>query len=134
MGRLVWTEELDGWHSGRYQIELAAPHLWVLTRLGEPADGPEMTGCQVLKSAGSLRELKRAAAELERARARRRRLLIHVGIMSILAVLAVVAALLEWGLAIPAVVAVFALALRILVLWAEGATGGAWSVLAEHYQ
>ena len=134
MGRLVWTEELDGWHSGRYQIELAAPHLWVLTRLGKPAESAEMPGCQVLKSAGSLRELKRAAAELEWARERRRRLLIHLGIMTILAVFAVLAALLEWGLAIPAVVAVFALALRILVLWVEGTTGSPWSVLSEHYQ
>ncbi|MGH8952625.1 MAG: hypothetical protein ACRDX9_14545 [Acidimicrobiia bacterium] len=134
MSRLVWTEELDGWHSGRYQIELAAPHLWVLTRLGKRADDPEMTGCKVLKSAGSLRGLKRAAAELEWARERRRRLLIHLGIMTMLAAFAVLAALLEWDLAIPAVVAVFALALRILVLWVEGTTGSPWSVLSEHYQ
>lgn len=47
---------------------------------------------------------------------------------------AVTSALLGWGLVIPAVVAVFAIVLRILVIWVEGATGSAWAVLSDHYQ
>ena len=133
MSRLVWTEELDGWHSGRYQIELAAPHLWVLTRFARRMS-PEITRCRVIRSAGSLRELKRAAAEMEQARERRHVLLIHIGILLLLAGLAVIAASFDSGLAIPAVVAVIALALRTLVIWVEGATSSAWVVLSEHYQ
>ena len=39
MGRLVWTENRDGWSSGRYRIELAAPQLWVLSLLPKHVDG-----------------------------------------------------------------------------------------------
>jgi hypothetical protein len=32
VSRLTWTERNHGWRAGPYEIELAAPHLWVCTR------------------------------------------------------------------------------------------------------
>jgi Flp pilus assembly protein TadB len=88
----------------------------------------------VIRTGGSLRALKRAAVELERRRERRRGLIIHLVIMFAMAGIAAVAAMLDWALTIPAVIGVFAIALKTLVMWVETATGNAWSVLSEHYQ
>jgi hypothetical protein len=88
----------------------------------------------VIGTAGSLRELKAAAAEMERRRDRRRVLLIHLAIVVTLSCLAVTAAALDWALLIPAVIAVVGLSLRALVMWIETVTGNAWSVLSEHHQ
>ena len=133
MGRLVWTESVYGWQSDRYTIELAAPQLWVLTR--GPKRGEDTIGTwSVIGTAGSLRELKAAAAELERRRDRHRVLLIHLAIVVTLSGLAVAAAALEWAVLIPTVIAVVALSLRALGMWIESVTGCAWSVLSQHYQ
>ena len=134
MSRLVWTESRNGWQSGRYRIELAAPQLWVLSRRPRRDDGGLLSKSQVVRTAGSLRHLKRAAAELERRRERHRRLLTHLAMAIALIGVAVTSDLLGWGLVIPAVVGVFAISLRILVIWVEGATGSAWAVLSDHYQ
>lgn len=134
MGRLVWTETRDGWQSGQYLIELAAPRLWVLSQRPKHDDGGVIMACRVIRTGGSLREMKRVAAELEHRLERRRRIQIHLAITVAFASVAVLSALLGWGIAIPAVVVMFAIALRTLVMWVEGATGSAWSVLSEHYQ
>jgi hypothetical protein len=134
MGRPIWTETRDGWQSGRYLIELAAPQLWVLSRRPKRDGSAPIDSWQVIRTGGSLRALKRAAAELERRRERRRGLIIHVVIMLVMAGIAAAAAMLDWALAIPAVIGVFAIALKTLVVWVETATGNAWSVLSEHYQ
>ena len=134
MSRLVWTETRDGWQSGRYLIELAAPQLWVLSRRPKRGDDAPMNYWEVVRTAGSLRQLKSAASELERHRSRRRGLLIHVAAMVILAVVAVAAYVLDSVLVVPALVAVFALFLRTLVIAIETATGNAWSVISQHYQ
>lgn len=93
-----------------------------------------MNTWQVVRTAGSLREMKRAAAVLERSRVRRRDLLIHLAIMVTLAGVAVTAAMFGSGLVVPAVIGAFAISLRTLVIWVETVTGNAWSVLSEHYQ
>jgi hypothetical protein len=134
MGRLVWTETLYGWQSDRYTIELAAPLLWVLSRRPKRSEGTPIGSWSVIGTAGSLRELKAAAAELEGRRGRHRVLLIHLAIVVTLSCLAVTAAALSWALHIPAVIAVVALSLRALVMWIESVTGSAWSVLSQHYQ
>ena len=134
MGRLVWTETLYGWQSDRYTIELAAPQLWVLSRRPKRGEDTAIGTSSVIGTAGSLAELKAAAAETERRRDRRRVLLIHLAIVVTLSCLAVTAAALDWALLIPAVIAVVALSLRALVMWIESVTGNAWSVLSEHYQ
>lgn len=134
MGRLVWTETLYGWQSDRYAIELAAPQLWVLSRRPKRGEHKPIGTWSVIGTAGSLRELKAAAAELEGRRDRRGVLLIHLAIVLTLSGLAVAAAAFDWALLIPAVIAVFALSLRALAMWIESVTGGAWSVLSQHYQ
>jgi len=134
MSRLVWTETRDGWQSGRYLIELAAPQLWVLSRRPKRGDDAPMNNWEVVRTAGSLRQLKSAASEMERHRNRRRGLLIHVAAMILLAVVAIAAYVLDWVLVVPALVGVFALFLRTLVIWIETATGNAWSVISQHYQ
>lgn len=134
MSRLVWTETGDGWQSGRYLIELAAPQLWVLSRRPKRHEDAPLKAWRVIRTGGSLRELKRAAAELDRRLQRRHRLLAHLAVTVFLIGLAIMSAAMGWGLVIPAVVGVFAIALRTLVIWVEGATGSAWSVLSEHYQ
>jgi len=134
MGRPVWTETRDGWQSGRYLIELAAPQLWVLSRRPKRDEGAPIDTWQVIRTAGSLRALERAAAELDRRRERRRGLIIHLVIILVMAGIAATAAMLDSALAIPAVIVVFAIALKTLVVWVETATGNAWSVLSEHYQ
>jgi hypothetical protein len=134
MGRLTWTETLDGWISGRYHIELAAPRLWVLSRHPKTNDGSAPVPVKVMRTAGSLREMKHLADELERRRVRRHRLLTHLAMTSAVVTIALIGAALGWDLTLPAVVAVFAFALRTLVVWVENATGSAWSVISDHYQ
>jgi hypothetical protein len=134
MSRLTWIETLDGWMSGRYQIELAAPRLWVLTRRPKSIEDSGPVPSVVMRTAGSLRELKAAADELERRRLRRRRMLIHLLATVIVITAAVIGWSLGWDLTIPALVAVFALGLRTFVIWVDQATGGAWSVVSDTYQ
>jgi hypothetical protein len=134
MGRLTWTETLDGWISGRYHIELAASRLWVLSRSPRRTDGSVPIQAKMVLTAGSLREMKLLADELERRRLRRRRLLTHLAMTSAVVTSALIGGALGWDLTLPAVVAVFACALRTLVVWVENATGSAWSVISDHYQ
>jgi hypothetical protein len=68
MSRLNWMKRSHGWHAGPYQIELAAPGLWVCSRKGrDHGDVPT-----IVMTSGSLRALK---ARVERADVRRR--LVH---------------------------------------------------------
>jgi hypothetical protein len=136
MSRLAWTETLDGWMSGRYQIELAAPRLWVLSRRPKNPDDhlASPVPAVVVRTAGSLRELKRLAEEFERRRLRRRFLLIHLLMTVLIVAGALVGASFDWDLTIPAVVAVFGIALRTFVVWVDQATGRAWSVVSDNYQ
>jgi hypothetical protein len=64
VSRLTWIEETHGWRAGPYEIEFAAPQLWVCTRSRRGGDViVEMTS-------GSLAALK---ARVERVEFRRRR-------------------------------------------------------------
>jgi hypothetical protein len=135
MSRIVWNETLDGWFGGPYQIELAAPRLWVLSRRpSQPSlRGPILS--EVVRTSGSLQALKQAADELERCQRARRRLLTHITFTG--AVLAAMAIALLAGAQTVAVVlltAAFVVGLRTLVLWIEEATGSAWAVVSKHYQ
>jgi hypothetical protein len=65
MSRWNWTKWSHGWHAGSYQIELAAPGLWVCSRKGrDPDELPT-----IVMTSGSLRALK---ARVERAEVKRR--------------------------------------------------------------
>lgn len=134
MNRLAWTETLDGWIGGRYQIELAAPRLWVLSqRSNEPA-GPGPIPATVVKTAGSLKELKRLADQLEGRRRSRRRLTVHLAALVVLLTTTIVGGALGMVFAIPALAGSFVVALRTVVVWIDHVTGSAWSVVSESYQ
>jgi hypothetical protein len=128
MGRLAWTETLEGWTSGRYRIELAAPALWVLTRTDD------RRGTRIIETSGSLQALKNRASGIERRRERARSSLMHLLGVSVSVALALVVARLAPGLTVPAVVVVFVLSLRALVTWVDGVTGSAWDRISESYQ
>ncbi|HEY4606654.1 MAG TPA: hypothetical protein VIH55_03315 [Acidimicrobiia bacterium] len=134
MSRLTWIETFDGWMSGRYQIELAAPGLWVLSRRPRRDSGPGPCRARVARTAGSLRELKHAAEDMEKARLRRRRLLTHLAITAILVMVTLIGSASGWDLTVPALVAIFAIMLRTVVVWIETATGSPWSVISDNYQ
>jgi hypothetical protein len=136
MRRLTWTETLDGWISGRYQIELAAPRLWVLSRRPKTTDHTTRRPlpAKLVSTAGSLRELKHQAGVIERGRLGRRRLLNHLLVAIVLTTAAFLGSALGWDLTIPALVAVFGVALRTLVMWVDHVTGSAWSVVSDNYQ
>lgn len=63
MSRLNWMKRRNGWYAGAYQIELAAPGLWVCSRRRDGEDIPT-----IVMTSGSLRALK---ARVERAEMRR---------------------------------------------------------------
>jgi hypothetical protein len=136
MRRLTWTETLDGWISGRYQIELAAPRLWVLSRRPKTTDDTTRRPlpAKVVSTAGSLRELKHQAGVVEGRRLGRKRLLTHLLAAIVLTTAAFFGSALGWDLTIPALVAVFGIALRTLVTWVDHVTGSAWSVVSDNYQ
>ena len=135
MRRLTWTETLDGWISGRYQIELAAPRLWVLSRRPKTTDDTTRPlPAKLVSTAGSLRELKYLAGEVERRRLGRKRLLTHLFAAMLLTTAAFFGSALGWDLTIPALVAIFWIALRTLVMWVDHVTGSAWSVVSDNYQ
>lgn len=130
MSRLTWTQRNHGWHAGRYQIELAAPGLWVCSRKGtRPADTPtiEMTS-------GSLSALKERIERLET----RRRLAVsslRYATASLVTVLVVALASIWAHDAAPAVVVVSSLAGVYFALKAiDGVINRAWESLSLNYQ
>jgi hypothetical protein len=135
MRRLTWTETLDGWISGRYQIELAAPRLWVLSRRPKTTDDTTRPlPAKLVGTAGSLRELKHQAGVIERRRLGRKRLLTKLLAAIVLTTAAFFGSAFGWDLTIPALIAVFGIALRSLVMWVDHVTGSAWSVVSDNYQ
>lgn len=67
MSRLTWVELDNGWRAGRYEIELAAPQLWVCTR--RLRNGV----VKVESTSGSLSALQASAGERHRRRIQTRR-------------------------------------------------------------
>ncbi|HVR79957.1 MAG TPA: hypothetical protein VMS99_16385 [Acidimicrobiia bacterium] len=135
MRHLTWIETLDGWISGRYQIELAAPRLWVLSRRPKTTDDTTRPlPAKLVSTAGSLRELKHLAGEIDRRRQGRKRLLTHLLAAFVLTTAAFFGSAIGWDLTIPAFVAVFGITLRTLVMWVDHVTGCAWSVVSDNYQ
>ena len=130
MSRLAWTERSHSWHAGPYQIELAAPGLWVCSREGRrPTDPPtiEMTS-------GSLRALK---TRVERHEIRRRHVLstrryTAASLVSLL----VVAFASTWPHAVaPAVVVVFSVAgLMFAIKAVDSLVSRSWEAIRLNYQ
>jgi hypothetical protein len=127
MTRLDWTETLEGWTSGGYQIELAAPNLWVLSRI-------EGTRFVVLETSGSLASLKRIAVAIEMAKLRRTSVARHSIVLAVAAIAAYFAPQLSVMLMVPTVALVFLVGLRLLTVWVDAATGSPWDRISDSYQ
>lgn len=72
MSRLTWVERDHGWRAGPYEIELAAPQLWVCTR--RRRDG----SLTVELTSGSLNALKARIERMEHRRSCTRRSLLYL--------------------------------------------------------
>jgi hypothetical protein len=127
MMRLDWTETLEGWKSGGYQIELAAPHLWVLSRI-------EGSRFVVLETSGSLTSLKTMAAGIEMAKLRRSSVARHLIVLVLAAVAAFLAPRFSAMLIVPTVALAFLVGLRLLTVWVDAATGSPWDRISDSYQ
>jgi hypothetical protein len=72
VSRLTWIERNHGWRAGPYEIELAAPNLWVCTRRGR---GERVV---VEETSGSLSALKTRMDRLEYRRSSLRRSILYL--------------------------------------------------------
>jgi hypothetical protein len=107
VSHLTWIERDYGWHAGPYEIELAAPQLWVCTRR-------HRTGAVTVEStSGSLSALKTRIERLDKHRTSRRSALIYIAAFLLSMAVVVLAAEAEASVA-PMLVVGFS----ILGLWA----------------
>jgi hypothetical protein len=74
MTRLDWIRTEDGWRAGRYQIELAAPGLWVCSR--RHPSRPDRSTIEM--TSGSLSTLKARVEKLEGRRRHNRRFALYL--------------------------------------------------------
>jgi hypothetical protein len=74
MTRLDWIPHQDGWRAGRYQIELAAPGLWVCSR--RQVSRPDRPTIEM--TSGSLSALKARVDKLESRRRNNRRFALYL--------------------------------------------------------
>jgi hypothetical protein len=130
MRRLEWSQRQHGWHAGRYEIELAAPGLWVCTRYRVTgADRPKIE-----MTAGSLSALKTNVERIETRRRTTRRAILHLSVFLISLIVIATASGSDHGFATAIVfsfagVSVFS-ALRAL----DAVVGRAWESLSFIYQ
>ncbi|HEX6301514.1 MAG TPA: hypothetical protein VF148_13705 [Acidimicrobiia bacterium] len=107
MSRLTWIERDHRWRAGPYEIELAAPQLWVCTRRGR-------SGRVTIEStSGSLSALKTRIERLDNRRNGLRNSLVYLA--AFLSSMAVVVLAVEAEVAVAPMLAV---GFSILGLWA----------------
>jgi hypothetical protein len=135
MSHLKWSELSDGWQSGRYQIELIAPHLWVLSRRDPPSRIPiEATPAKIETTAGSLSALKVNADEIQRRRRIRGRLRVRLTIL-LLAVLVLVGSSATSSRWAPLLIIVSSAVIFLAVLGVvDGLTKRSWDAIGDSYQ
>ncbi len=128
MSRLTWIEGDHGWRAEPYEIELAAPELWVGTRrLRNGRVRVEMTS-------GSLKALKSGIEKRETRRRNLRQALVYLAAFSLAAIAVAVAAAIGSALA-PAVIVIFSCVGLIAVIKAVDCfVERSWESLRLHYQ
>lgn len=132
MSRLNWMQTGNGWSSGRYRIELAAPKIWVLTEV--TGSGHDTDRVKIVKTASSVRWLMHVASRTERTRLRRRMLARRMAWVVAAFALLQIGLTVTPVLVIPGAALLFAVTLRAIVSSAEAAWDGAWSRISETYQ
>lgn len=128
MSRLTWSERDHGWRAGPYEIELAAPHLWVCTRRRRNGTTViEMTG-------GSLSSMKEQVEGLYRRRHDLRRFSINLSLFTVFLALATLAA----GWASPPgpllVIILSILAVRAALKAIDCVLRRSWESVSSNYQ
>jgi hypothetical protein len=103
VSRLAWVERDHGWRAGPYEIELAAPQLWVCTR--EDRRGK----LRVETTSGSLKALKTKVDRLEHRRQCSLRALRYLLWFALCMALVVLAVTLDVSIA-PVLAAMFSIA------------------------
>ncbi len=134
MTRHSWTETLDGWMFGRYQIELAAPSLWVLSRRSRRHGDIGPSESTIVRTGGSLQQLKGVAEELHLRTMTKTRVLWYTVSTFVFVGIAAMGMAAGWPIAVLALALSFASALRALVIWVDYATGRAWAMVSAQYQ
>ena len=130
MSRLTWTQRDESWHAGRYQIELAAPRLWVASRQPRrPTRTPTIES-----TSGSLSALKERVGRIHANRQVRRRTVRYTAALLLSA--GIVAWASFWGQdAAPYVMVVFSLLGLIFATRAiRGVINHSWESLRVNYQ
>jgi len=128
VSRLTWSERGDGWRAGPYEIELAAPHLWVCTRRRRKGAAViELTG-------GSLSSVKERVERLDRRRHDRHRLSIYLLLFTVSLTLVAIAS----GWASPpgpiVVIALSILAVCAALKAIDCVIRRSWESLSANYQ
>lgn len=128
MSRPTWSERGHAWRAGPYEIELAAPHLWVCTRRRRNGAAViEMTG-------GSLSSMKERVERLDRRRHDLHRLSIYLLLFTISLALVAVAS----GWASPpgpiVVIGLSILAVRAALKAIDCVLRRSWESLSSNYQ
>lgn len=130
MSRLTWTERSQSWHADPYQIELAAPGLWVASRKARRPTGTP----SIETTSGSLSALKDRVDRIHAKRQNRRRTRRYATAFLVSTGIVVWASF--WAHdAAPAVIVAFSL---LGVIFAMRAIGGvinhSWESLRVNYQ
>lgn len=130
MSWLNWTKRRHGWHAGPYQIELAAPGLWVCSRKGSDHGGLPT----IVMTSGSLRALKARVERTEVNRRLTRRSWQYV-VALVLSLTVVAFASFSSGYMAPALVFVFSVLAAFFALRAiDGVVKRSWEALNLNYQ
>ena len=128
VSRLTWIEQDHGWRAGPYEIELAAPHLWVCTR--------RLRGgaVRVEATSGSLSALKTRVERRDHRRRSLRKGLIYLAVFLLSVAIMVGAVVAESSLA-PLVLVVFSsLGLFAALKSVDCVISRSWESLRLHYQ
>lgn len=128
--RLDWIQNESGWRAGRYQIELAAPGLWVCSRRHAYHPGHST----IEMTSGSLSALKVRVEKVEERRRNNRRFVFYL-LATLLAMLGVGLAA-NWGAdAASLVVLAFSLAGIVCFIRAiDAIVKRSWQALNLNYQ
>lgn len=130
MSRLEWIQNEDGWRAGRYEIDLAAPGLWVCSRRYRTQPHAR----KIEMTSGSLSVLKARVERLDTRRAATRRFVSYI--LATLVSWSIVALGADWGHeAAPLVVFGFGFASVVFVIRAiDTVVQRSWESLRLTYQ
>lgn len=130
MSRLDWMRHGDGWRAGRYEIELAAPGLWVCSR--RHRSRPERTTIEM--TSGSLSALKARVEKMDSRRRGTRRSLTYFFAAMVAMLIVGLLAESSHGAAPIGVFVMSCLGIVFLIRAVDAVVQRSWEALNLHYQ